>query len=299
MNKIEQIKSIKNGNGIQYLLDEAHRIFRNPITMFDLSYTLKFYTAVTTDDPLWNELISTGTFSLETQEFFANECFTEAVVNADKLAILKSNKLQYDRILGNIHNGDGIKVTNIVMVFCETPLQEDDTIAFEALVDKITDEIKNDDYYITYGKESIEKIIINLLNKTTYKPVIHSAHIQILYDGFEAYLYAVVVDVMQNSIYQNKPADLKRLLESIFPFYKYAIYSDYIVMLVSSKYNTLSDELLLTKLDQSLRQNGLFAGISSSFENFFELREHYDQAVSALKKGMESNNDQRVFIFKP
>ena len=299
MNVQEQVKTLENGKGIQYLVDCAYKIFDNPITVFDTSYTLRAYSNVTTDDPIWNELISTGTFSLETQEFFASESFIEAVANADKTVFLKSSKLKYDRILGNIENRDGIKVANIVMVLCKTPFKEDEEKAFEALVDKITEEVQNDEFFTAYGKESHDMLINKLLDKVINEPKIFAAQVQILYEGFDDYLYAVVVDVMQSSIYQSKLAELKKLLESIYPFYKFGIYDNYIVIIISSKFNTLSDEQLFTKLDYSLRQNGLYVGISSSFENFFKLREFYDQAVSALQKGREKNKNQRVFLFKP
>lgn len=69
MGKSDQIEALRKGEGVQYLLDTASKIFNNPIVIFDTNYSLIAYTDVITDDPIWNELISTGTFSADTQLF--------------------------------------------------------------------------------------------------------------------------------------------------------------------------------------------------------------------------------------
>ena len=299
MSKLAQIKALENGKGIQYLLDSAHTIFRNPIAMFDTNYNLKAYADAASDDPLWNELISTGTFSMKTQEFFAKECFTENVANANKLVILKSSKLKHDRILGYILNSENIKIGMIVMVGLDTLLEPEDTAAFEALADKITNEIHDDEYFIAYGRTYNETIIINLLDRIIKDPVIYTPHVQIFLDGFEDYLYAGVVDIMQNNSRQNDLAYYKDLLEGKYRSFKYALYSSYIVMIMSSKHKDFYVEQFFDKDNNPFKENNLFVGISSSFENPYELREYYDKAVDALKKGIAKNNGERIFLGGP
>ncbi|MCL2156063.1 MAG: hypothetical protein FWH53_10390, partial [Leptospirales bacterium] len=232
-----------------------------------------------------------------TQEFFAQECFTEEVANANKLIILKSSKLKYDRVLGNIFNRDNIKVANIVMVVCNTLIGAEDTIAFEELADKITSEIRDDEYFTAYGRAYHEAIIIKLLDGIIKEPTIYTGHVQILYDGFDDYLYVAVVDIKQNNSRQNNLAYFKNLLESKYRSFKYAIYSGYIVMIISSKHRDFYEEHFFDKDHNPFKQNNLFVGISSSFENPYELREYYDQAVAVLKDGIEKNNGKWVFLY--
>ena len=288
MDKSAQIKALTQGKGIQYLLDAASEILHDPIAMFDTNYALKAYTDSCSDDPPWNELITTGTFSPETQEFFARECFTEEVANVNKLVILKSGKLKYDRIHGNIFNRDHIKVANLVMVGCNAPLGAEEMSAFELLVDKITHEIQNDEYYIVYGRAYHESIINKLLDRIITDPRIYTGHVQILYDNFEDYLYLAVVDTGRAGTHRNKPAYFKDLLESKHPSFKYAIYSGYIVMIMSSKYRKIHEAGFFDKHDNLFEQNNLFVGISNSFENLYELRQYYDEAVAVLKNGIET-----------
>ena len=300
MKKLEQIKALNRGKGIQYLLDTAYTIFNYPIAMFDTNYILKAYTGNISDDPILNELISTGTFTIETQRFFAEECFIEDVANADKLVILKSNKLKYDRILGNIFNRDHIKVANLVMINCNAPFMAEETEAFEELTVIISQEIHNDEYYTAYGKAYHEAVIIKLLDGIIKDPLLYTGHMQIFYDGFEDYLYIAVIDISQCDISIENQEDrliyFKNLLQNKYKSCKYAVYSSYIVMVMSSKYRDFYEGILFDSTNNPFTQNNLYVGISSSFENPYELRKYYDMAVEALKKGIKKNNNKWYFI---
>ena len=299
MSELKQINTLAKGKGIQYLLDAASEILRNPIALFDANYALLAYTPVVTDDPLWNELVSTGTFTMATQEFFANEGFTEAVTNADNLVILKSATLKYERVLAHIYNRDRVKVGNLIMVGCNTPLKADDLIAFNAFADKITNEISNDEHFAAYGKSYQSALIVKILDGdiTSENAGVYMPHVQILYEGFKDYWYLAVVDVGQNGARHDRLVHIRNLLESRHKSFKFAIYSDYIIIIMSSKDNTFHIKQVLGKDDDFFKQNNIFAGISSSFENLYELRKYYDEAVTALKSGIEMNSSQRVFLY--
>ena len=298
MSKLEQIKALKKGNGIQSLLDSANKIFCNPIVMFDTNYDLISYTDIASDDPIWNELITNRTFSMKTQRFFEQECFVEDVANADKIVIMKSNKLKYDRILGNIFNSENIKVANIVMVESCASFADEDPIAFEKLADKITHEIKHDEYYTSFGRAYHESLINKLLDQTIVDPGIYASHVQILFEGFKDYLYLAVVDVSQSCINQDRLVYFKDLFESKYRSSKFAVHFDYLVMIMSSKYNKFYRKRFFNKHYSLLDQNDLFIGVSSCFENLFELHKYYNEAVSSLKDRMNSGNDQRVFLYE-
>jgi len=265
--------------------------------MFDTRYHLKAYTDVHSDDHIWNELIFTGTFSIQTQEFFAKELFTEDVANANKIAILKSDKLKYDRISGYIFNRDNIKVANVVIVGDGKPFDPDDMEAFEEFTNKITREIHDDEYFTSYGKEYHEDIIIKLLDNFITNPIIYTPHVQILLDGFDDYLYVAVVQEVQDDYRKIKLIDLKNLLENKYRSFKYAVYFDHIVMIMSAKHKDFFEEHFFDTDDNPFKRNNILVGISDSFENPYELRAYYDQAVVALKNGIEKNRDQFVFLY--
>ena len=296
MKKTESFEALETGRGIQYLLDAACEIFRNPIVMFDTFYNLIAYTDLATDDPLWNTLISTGTFSMAEQEFFSEERFTEDVANADKLVVMKSDKLKYDRILGNIFNAENIKVANIVMVESGTRFGPDTQASFEALADKISAEIKNDDRYTAYGRNYHDAIIKKILDGRFGDTLTYTSHVQILYDGFEDYLYLAVADVSKCVMNGDGPELVKNLLIKKYPSFKFAVYSGYVLAVMSSRQRVFPPEEISGEDIKLLEQNNIFAGISSGFENIYELRRHYDETVTVLGNGIAAGGGRHIFL---
>ena len=296
MNKLEQVKAIKNGNGLQYLLDAGKMIFHNPILMFEIDDHLIAFTDDDVDDPIWNELISTGTFSMKTLEFFAKEYFSENIANADKTAVVRSPELKYGIMAGHIFNRENVKVGLVAMYEYWTSFDDDTQAAFELFSAKITSEIRHDEHFIELGRAFHEDMITRLLDRNIRNPLVYTPHIQILYDGFDDYLYLAVVDASQNDNCQNRLEYFKQLLMTKNRSYKYAIYSGHIVMIMSSKRKYFYEELFFEEYHGIFKNNNLFAGVSGSFENLYELREHYDRAVAALKD--ESIGVQRVFKYE-
>jgi len=291
LSKLKQIESLENGKGIQHLLDAANEIFQNPICIFDTGYILLANTRSECDDPLWQELITTGAFSQETQKLIASLYFAVLDANAEPLAVMKSPNLVHDRINVKIHNRNDIRVASLLMIGYNVPLSEEDQPALVGLAKKIELEIMNDESFSIYGYKSHETIINNLLERIFDDPKIYTAHVQILYDGFEDYLHLAVIDTMQNDIRQ-----IRSLLESRYPSFKFATHSDYIVMIMSSKLKDFHEAQLF---DESLLfEKNMFAGVSDSFENMYELRTHYDQAIVKLKAGIKASNGQRLFLYQ-
>ena len=282
MSKLGQIKAMKKDNDIQQFLDSACKILLNPIAMFDVDYSLIAYSDIANDDPLWNELVSTGTFSMETQGFFVSEYFTYEVSNADKLVTLKSNELKYDRVLANVFNRDRIKVANLVMVGCNTPFSADDLVAFSAFADKITGKIRDDAFFTEFGRSYHESLIVRLLDGEITDTRMYAPHIQILYAGFKNHLYLAVAKPRQNDSGKEMLEHIKGLLLERSGSFKYAVYSGYIVIIMSSQHNSFNNKRFFGKYGDIFEQNNISVGISSSFENLYDLREYYDEAVLAL-----------------
>jgi len=297
VNKLEQIKALKKNSSIQELLNEAQGILLNPIAMFDMYYSLIAYTETKTDDPIWNELISTGTFSMETQKFFADAYFTLNVSSADRIVVLKSELLKYDRVLAYAFNRNHIKVANLVMVACTTPFTADDFVAFNAFAEKITARIRNDGYYTEYGKAYHNDLIGKILDGYIKDTRIYAPHIQILYDGFEGNLYLAVVSVGSGETENDRLVHIRDLLMEKYKSFKFAVYSGHIVMIISSKQDSFCVNRIFGKYDELFSSNDLFVGVSNCFENMYDLREFYDEAITALNSKGEENSETRVLLY--
>jgi hypothetical protein len=294
----ERIRHLENGHGPGYLLNEAYKILGNPLVLFDMEYRLLACTEnIATDDPLWNEIVGTGSFGSETIEFFKNECFLDTVAGAKTIALLRSDKLQYDRLYGRVCNSDGSTVSDLVMVVCHKPMEEHDPVAFEALCDKLSKEIGASEYYQQYGILYHEALICKLLDGGANDKVIYSDHLANLYEGMKTSLFVGVVDISGCTDKNSGPTEFRNIFKKMEPGLKYAVYANYIVIIMSTDDTKPSAEKAMGKLGVLFERNNIYAGVSSRFENMFVLRNHYDEAVHALEHGLRSNRRQRIFPY--
>ena len=290
MDKAERIKAIKNGNGIQFLLNCAYTILGNPIYVIDINYNLLAYTNPPKDDHNWNELIATGSFSQKTLEILANEGLIESITNAAKTVTLRNDKLKYAKMAGHFINRDNVEVGIAMMTESNVPFDSESAAAFEMLADKITDEIRTYDYFTMLAMTFHEDKINLLLDGAVTNPLLYNPQAQVLYNGFDDYLYVAVVDVEKydilDSVHRNRLEYFKSMLKAMFPLFKYSVYADHIVVLMSSKNKKFGVAPFFNMHADLFKRNGFHTGISESFESIYELRIYYDQAVAALANGI-------------
>ena len=105
-------------------------------------------------------------------------------------------------------------------------------------------------------------------------------------------------DILEN-VRRNRLEYYKSMLKAMFPFFKYSVYSNFIVMLMSSKNKKYGGTQFFNIQADLFKQNRFFVGISDSFENIYELRVYYDQAVTALTNGIRCKDGRRFFSQTP
>lgn len=282
ISKMEQLKKLKSGKGFQYLLNEASKILQNPIIMHDMDFKLIAYTEnVITDDPIWNEFMQTGRASRDLLEFYKNESFLNAVANADRITFLYSDKLKYERILGKLFNCDNIQV-GVTSIEAHKPFIEDIQALFSFYCDIVNKEIAKIDYYKNYGQEYQEVLINKLIKGDIEDKAIYTAHVASIYMNLKSQLFIAVIDVTQCDPSYTKLMYFRDLLKHAQPCYKYSIYMNYIIIIISSDNMMLNKNKDLGRLSRFLLQNNMYAGISSCFENLYELQKYYMEAVTAL-----------------
>lgn len=300
LSKMGKINALKNGRGLQHLLDEGHTVLGNPMLLFDIHYNLIAYTEnAVTDDPFWNELVSNKCFSKQTTEFFREEGFVEAVANNGVVAFLHSDKLKYDRFNGTIFDKNYTRIANINVTACENPPQAGDMELIEQLCKVLLKEIQTSDYYhnldIAYQETLLNMLISGEEIDKRSEALIMLADI---YKDLSTYIYLGVVDVSRYECGLNNLAYFRDLCKRTQPAYKYFIHADYLLVLMSFDEDTLTIKKDLAKLRRLFERNDLYMGISDCFENLFELRTHYTKALEALALALENGATQRIFLYR-
>ena len=189
MNRLKQIKDIKNGNGLHYLLDAAKRIFLNPLSIADMNLRLIASTDDDVYDFMWNEMTSTYARGIKARDFLADNYCTEEeiatplgsrvscpqifekcgrkptlstksesyvitseyIMNSDKYAFFKSGEIKYARMVSYIYNKKNDKVGLLSMYEYYTPFDDEIQEAFELFTDKISCELRNGKHFIKLG----------------------------------------------------------------------------------------------------------------------------------------------------
>jgi len=294
--KKRELKSLKNGKGMQNLLNQLYRVLGNPVATFDLSYNLIAYADdVITDDPLWNELIATGSFGTDTLTVFKSENWIDAVANCDKLALLNSDKLKYDRINAKIFDKDKTRIANLIVVACDKPFEDGDPELIVDICDILSKEIRASEFYQKLDRAYQETLICDLLSGYPIDKLLVTAKLTDIDRDMALNIYLAVVKVPQDKL--DKLGHFRDLFKQTQRKYKYYIYNDYIVILISTNNPQLSVNIELRKLRNLFIQENMHAGISSSFDNLYELRKHYLEAANALDNGLKNNSDQHIYLY--
>jgi len=299
--KLRQIKAIKNGKGIQYIINEAYKILENPILIHDMEYKLVVSPdGAISDDCIWNEFMISGKLCDETIEFCKNESFIDSVANCtnfDGVTYLISDKLKYNRIFGQLYTNNNMPVADLVMMACDKPFEDDTPELIETLCKVLSKELSQCKYYQDYAQTYQEALIRKLIEGDIEDKGLYSSHVSNINSGLKTNIFLAVADLAQNGSAHATLVYFRDLFKRTQPAFKYSIYADYIVILASSDYAVLNVKKDLNKLNKLFKQQNIYAGISSNFENLYEMQIYYTEAVNALNNGSKSNNDQRIFLY--
>lgn len=286
----------ESGKGIKYVLESAFKILGHPIVMFDTSYNLLAYVEIETDDPIWNELMELGTFSHETVDFFNSENFIVSYAESEVVALMKSNKLKYDRINGKLFDKDNVQLGNITVVACCKPFEENDAELIEMLCGILSVELQNSDFYNRIDRVYQETVLNEFIDGNVKPGKNADAAMIELYDGLKNNLYLGVVDISYYEFTVTHLAYFRDMFKKMLPEFKYFIHRDNILIVMSTD-ETLSIDKDLKKLNDFFKKYNIYAGISSKFQDLDEIKKHYREAIIALNYGLKSRINRKIFSF--
>ena len=292
------LKSIESGRGIKFILDLAAEILENPIVLIDTSYKLLAHTQCeVSDDPVWNELTTRGKFSHGMVNFFNSENFINAVATTDVITILTSKHLKYDRICGKLYDRDGVLIGSIAVVACYRPFTQEDYARAETICEYLSVELQNSEFYDKLARVFQENLVSDIIDgRHSGKPFTYE-EIQEIYSGTKSNLYVGVVDISRYEDTYTHLAYFRDLFYELQSEFKYYIYLNNIVIIMSTDNPILTAEKDLKPLDKFFAKHNLYAGISSSFQDIANLHKHYKDALNALNYGLMSKCSKTTFMY--
>ena len=295
----QRILKIRKGKGLNYILEEAYKILGNPIFVFNMEYELLANSdGADNDDPICAEFMRNGKLGSQTTEFFKNEDFIDAVASCNGVVYLSSDKLKYDRVFGQLYNSKHLPVADLVIVASDKLFEEDIQPLVRTLCSVVSSELGKDKFYEEYGQSYQEGIVDLLADGKIENKGVYSGHVSNVDKDLKENIFLAVCNLPKESQTQSKLAYCRDTLKAACPVFKYFIHSNQIIILMSFNKKNLVVEKDLKKILPLLEEFYARIGISSCFENLFEMNTYYKQALCALKDGLKQKSDKHVFLYK-
>ncbi len=279
------LDSLVHGRGLQHIIDIGYELLKNPIVLFDTKSNLIAHSAnIETDDPLNSELLKNGRLSTETINFIWATDHQKSLNNKRYPYYFKSEKLKYNRIVGNIYK-DKKKVALMVVWENERPFNEKDLDLVAQLCEIISSEMQRSEFYRNMKDVLFESFMSDLLDgKTTYvEPVMK--RLGSMDWKLKQNLYLMVIDI---SMFDSTYMEISRIRDTIEPMIKDCkafIYNNFVVALIGRDDKSLCPKAEMNDLIRFLRDNSMVAGVSNSFKNLADIRIFFDQALKAMEIG--------------
>lgn len=299
-NKFTQLKEFHklSDENMQFLINKAYQILENPIIIYDLNWKIIAYAeGVVTDDPIWNSHVNHGTINFEIKNLALDEGFVEIMASQKPVVFLHSDILKYGRIFAKLFDENGIVIAFASVVASDKQFEDHDVILVEEICKKLSKEILKVDYYKNSGRMKLEFLIKNLIEGDGLIDLYEVNYIEMIYSKFKNYLYIAVADIGLSDPTYSQLEYYKDLFWKLRPSFKYSVYLNYILIIMSTDETVLYPKKFFNRLSGLFKQKNIKVGLSSQFENLFNLKKHYEEALKALTDGLQSNSKDHIFVY--
>ncbi|MCR4434927.1 MAG: helix-turn-helix domain-containing protein [Clostridiales bacterium] len=292
------LDTLMDGKGIQHIIDVAYEILGNPICFGDPSTRLIAHKGlVEAIEPIWDEQIRTGKFSLDTVRSLEYK-YSFAMVNKSKLPFFVKGGQRPSKISAKVVIGN-ITVGYLTVIEYENPFKESDLELVALLCDVISSEMQKNRSNKNSKWALFESFLADLLNGNIQDDKTTQEMAQALSLNLEENLYILTIDVRQSDIAYIYLIHSMYLPENIAASSKSIMYKDYIVILVScSKKGKLFSDTDLKSFVEFLKENNLYAGLSRCFHSLMELNYYYMQSLKAIELGIRKNKEKAFFTYE-
>ncbi|WP_425446883.1 PucR family transcriptional regulator [Dethiothermospora halolimnae] len=288
------LNAVLKNKSLDYLVKTSSDLLNNPVVLIDTSFKVISHSDINDiTDPLWVNNINSG------------YCSYEFIAEVNKMDSVKKSPTNENPFLVTCRANDIKKLTSKIfidnkMVGYVIMLECNEIIAYKHqkllnIVSKVlADELKKDKFYKNMRGLMYEKLLVDLIEDKIKDKDIAVERIKGCGYNFNKDLALLALDL---SDYKNKGHRndyLKDSIDSIFPMGKSIFYNGYILYLIYI--NDKFIETKLNKLEQFIKEEKLYVGISDTFENLLNLNLHYSQSINALKFGKRFDNSN-VFYY--
>ena len=299
-NKLKQLRDFQKNNDVnlQSIIQIAYQTLGNPVILYDLDRRILAHAVPNTHSGLWERINNNESINHELEIKYANEGFADVMIRPDKVVLLESPNLEFKNLFGKIFDKDGFPVACVSALDAIKPFEAGDIALVGVVCDMIAREISKIPFFQAYPQKILDTYINKLIRGDIGGKVYFAGKVEAIYIGLKDNLYVAVVDISQFDPSYAKLSYYRERFKLERPAFKYSIYSNYIVIITSTNEGVFYPRKCFRRLYKLFEQENMRVGVSSRFENLFELAKYYNEAVAALYNGSIGNRGQRIFVYE-
>jgi sugar diacid utilization regulator len=292
------LRSLIRAKGIQEIIDTAFELIGNPIIVLSNNYEILAYTRnVEINDPVWNHTVTVG----KTPESFIDSIKTgriiEKVYKSKSAVLVQSSSSRCRDIMGKVEI-DGKIVAHIGIGEYLAPFKENDLELATLLCSVLSAEMQKNKLFRNTKRIMFEHFITDLLDGKVMKNEIMSERMQHIDLDLKGCLYVITVNIEDYEILNTTISYARDQLENLVFGSKSLIYNNQIVLIISTQSDRPFFDTDLQSLENYLKGNKMYAGISRRFTDIAMLRKHYMQSLRSIKLGIIMHKHKVLFSFE-
>lgn len=291
------VNALFSGNGLQYLVDTATRLFSNPIYVVDLQNKyLAISDGIIPEDDFFREESESGYIS-ETGIRSIRSNKLDEKVRKSKTAYYYVNELvQKGMLVDAVHIQD-IEVGHVMMMESEQPFREFDADFFHRFCKLVSMELQKDSAYVRNKGVMYSYFLADLIKNPDRSIQDIKNRLRVLGYKLKETFYIVAIPSAGHSTSDLKLEVILEQMRHIFPESIYVIYEDTIVFLISKDMDQNLSEFEMTKLSDYLSANHLKAGVSNFYQDLEDTARFYQQAVDSVFLGLKLGDPSPIYSF--
>jgi hypothetical protein len=294
----ELLETLAKSGGLQSVVDAGSRMLGNPIIVSDKGWNLMAMTSnlEIPDDAGWNEFRNDGALSLDTISSNIKSKLTDRIEQSDIPFCMQDREMTYRRMFGKVLLGGRHAATISALAYFK-PFGERDSELMVLLCNAVSAEVQKNKYLYFARGLPYEDLIVNILEGRVRDESVIEENMRALGISLKKYIYVLAVDIMDFDNGQFSASYIRDFIEKMIAGSRAVLYGDRIIAITS---HTGAGEFLsadIPRISGFLRKYSVRCGVSRCFEELSALREHYSQAIEALRLGLRQNDGVHVYFY--
>ncbi len=292
------LQSLAGAEGLKHMVEIGYQMLQNPFIISDKGWKALAMTdhVDIPDDTGWNEFKYAGALSFDTVSADIESKLTDRIEKSQKPFRWKGPNMRYPRLFCRVVIG-ARPVATISVIEFNRPFNERDSLLLPLLYNAVSAEMQKNKQQVTGGL-LYEKFIEDLLDGKLKNPDVADEKSKALGWKRKELLYVLAVDIRGFDSEHFSVSYLRDYLEKMIPGSMAVVYNDTIVILASCGDERALGDAAMEPLAVFLQKYRIRCGLSRPFTDLIALREHYVQAVEALRLGTRLDSGRFLYAYE-